>query len=321
MVNKKIVCFGGGSAVPNAILKELKKKPVEIKSIVSMLESGGSSGQLRTDFKTLPAGDIRKHLVALSDASDWKKQLFTLRIGRETFDGGHKGHAFGNVFISGLEHIHNDFEKALEITHEFLEVKKHRVLPATIERSHIYAVLENGELIFGEDEIDMPLKHDPCIKIKELKLTKKVKSYPKALEAVEDANLITIGPGDLYSSLLPCFLSQEMARALKKTKAKKVFICNLMTKFGETQDFSVKDFTEEIEKYIGSPLDFVIYNNNIPSLKRIKEYRNGGSLTIEPAKMDKNLDEKKFIGQDVLFDKGPVWHDPEKLVKLIMSLV
>lgn len=318
---KKIVCFGGGNALSNAVLKELKKAPVEIKSIVSMLESGGSSGQLRIDFKTLPAGDIRRHLVALSDAPDWKKQLFALRIGRETFDGGHKGHAFGNVFISGLEHIHNDFEKALEITHEFLEIKKHRVLPATIEHSHIYAVLENDELIFGEDEIDIPLKHNPCIKIKELKLSKKVRSYPKALKAVGDANLITIGPGDLYSSLIPCFLSQEMARALKETKAKKVFICNLMTKFGETQDFSVRDFTEEIEKYIGSPADFVIYNTNVPSLKRIKEYRNGGSSTIEPAKVDKNLDEKKFIGRDVLFDKGPVWHDPEKLVKLIMSLV
>jgi len=317
---KKIVCFGGGNAVPNAVLKELKKAPVEIKSIVSMLESGGSSGQLRIDFKTLPAGDIRRHLIAFSDAPDWKKQLFTLRIGREIFDGGHKGHAFGNVFISGLEYIHKDFEKALEITHEFLEVKKHRVLPATIEYGNIYAILENNEIIFGEDEIDVPLRHKSNLKIKEVKLTKEVKSYPKALEAVDGADLIIIGPGDLYSSLLPCFLPQGMSRVLRKTKAKKVFVCNLMTKIGETQNFSVRDFTNEVEKYIDCSLDFIIYNNNLPSKKRIKEYKNSGSLTIEPAEIDKSLDKKKFIEKNVILDKGPIWHDPKKLIKTIMEL-
>lgn len=318
---KKIICFGGGTAVPNAILKELKKKPVIIKSIVSMLENGGSSGQLRTDFKTLPAGDVRRHLIALSSAPEWKKKLFVLRVGRELFDDGHKGHVFGNIFISGLEYICKDFAKALDIARRFLEIKKHRVLPATIEHSHIYAVLKSGEIIFGEDEIDIPVRHKENLKIKEVRLTKEVKAYPQALREIGDADLIVIGPGDLYSSLLPCFLPQGMSRALKETKARKVFVCNLMTKTGETENFSVKDFTDETEKYIGYPLDFVIYNTNFPSRKRIKEYKKSGSLTIELTKIDKDLDKKKFIGKNVVLDKGPVWHDPKKLVKVIMSLL
>lgn len=306
--------------MPNAILKELKKNPVEIKSIVSMLESGGSSGQLRTDFKTLPAGDVRRHLIALSNAPDWKKKLFALRVGRELFDDGHKGHVFGNIFISGLEYICKDFIKALDIAHRFLEIKKHRVLPATIEYSHIYAVLKSGEVIFGEDEIDISIRHNSNLKIKEVRLTKEVKAYPKALKAIDDADIIVIGPGDLYSSLLPCFLPQGMTRALKKAKARKVFVCNLMTKKGETKNFSVKNFASEVEKYIGCPLDFIIYNTNFPSKKRIKEYQNLGSLAIEPTKIDKGLDKKKFIGKDVILDKGPIWHDPKKLVKVLSEI-
>lgn len=319
---KKIVCFGGGNAVPNAILKELKeKKAVEIKSIVSMLENGGSSGQLRIDFKTLPAGDVRRHLIALSGAENWKKELFALRFGRELFDDGHKGHVFGNIFISGLEYLQKDFVKALDIAHRFLEIKKHRVLPATIEHGHIYAVLKNGEVIFGEDEIDIPVRHKPNLKIKEVKVTKEVEAYPLALKAVGGADMIIIGPGDLYSSLLPCFLPQGMARAIREAKAKKIFVCNLMTKTGETQNFSVKDFTSEVEKYISCPPDITIYNTNFPSKKRIKEYQNSGSLTIEPAKINKSLDKKKFVGRDVILEKGPIWHDPQKLVNAIMNLL
>lgn len=307
--------------MPKTVLVSLVKYPVQISTIVSMLDSGGSSAQFRIDFKTLPAGDIRRHLIAFSNAPDWKKQLFALRVGRETFDGGHKGHAFGNVFISGLEHIHKDFEKALEITHEFLEVKKHRVLPATVEHSHIYAILENDEFIFGEDEIDVPLKHDPKLKIKDLLLTKKVKAYLPAIDAVVKADIITIGPGDLYSSLVPCFLPEGMEEALQKTKAKKILIVNAMTKLGETNDYSVMDFAKEAEKYMGCPLDFVIYNAEIPDKKRIEEYKKEESSVTEMVKVNGGLAGKKFIGAKILTEKSAIIYDPEKLVKIIMSLI
>ncbi len=319
-MKKEIVCFGGGSAISKTTLTGLKKYPVKISAISSMLDSGGSSAQFRVDFKTLPAGDIRRHLIAFSNASSWKKELFALRVGREIFDGGHKGHSFGNIFVSGLEHIFQDFEKAMKVAHEFLEIKDHKALPATTEHSHIYAILENEEVVFGEDEIDVPQRHNPKLKIKKLLLTKKVKAYSPVIDAISKADLIVIGPGDLYSSVLPCFLPNGIAKALQKTKAKKIFICNTMTKLGETNEFSVLDFVNEIEKYIGCSLDFVIYNKEISSKERIDEHKKNAIGILEPVKIDKELDDKKFIGGNILIKDGPIFHDPDVLAKLIMSL-
>ncbi len=320
-MKKEVVCFGGGSAMSKTTLIGLKNYPVKLSAVSSMLDSGGSSAQFSIDFKTLPAGDIRRHLITLSDAPSWKKELFALRIGREIFDGGHKGHSFGNIFVSGLEHIFQDFEKAMEVAHEFLEIKDHKALPATMERSHIYAILESGEVIFGEDEIDVPQKHDPKLKIKKLLLTKKIKAYAPVVDAVSKADLIVIGPGDLYSSLLPCFLPEGIAEALQKTKAKKVLVCNAMTKLGETNNFSVLDFADEMEKYLGCPLDFVIYNNEIPSKERISKYKKEESGILELVRIDKKLDSKKFIGSNVLTKDGPIFYDPDILAELIMSLI
>ena len=320
-MKKEIVCFGGGSAVSKTTLIGLKKYPVKLSAVCSMLDSGGSSAQFSIDFKTLPAGDIRRHLIAFSDAPSWKKELFGLRVGREIFDGGHKGHSFGNIFVSGLEHIFQDFERAMKISHEFLEIEVHRALPATIEQSHIYAVLEGGEVIFGEDEIDVPQKHNPELKIEKLLLTKKVKVYPPVIDAVSRADLIVIGPGDIYSSLLPCFLPNGIAEALRKTKAKKIFVCNTMTKQGETNDFSVLDFANKIEEYIDCPLDFVIYNKEISSEERVYKHKKNSIGILEPVKIDKELHDKKFIGGNILIKDGPIFHDPDVLAKLIMSLV
>ena len=319
-MKKEIVCFGGGSAMSKTTLIGLKKYPVKLFTVCSMLDSGGSSAQFRVDFKTLPAGDIRRHLIALSDAPSWKKELFDLRIGREIFDGGHKGHSFGNIFVSGLEHIFQDFEKAMEISHEFLEIKDHKAFPATIEQSHIYAILENGEVIFGEDEIDIPQRHNPKLKIKKLFLTKKIKAYPRTIDAILKSDLIVIGPGDLYSSLLPCFLPDGITEALQKTKAKKIFVCNTMTKHGETNGFSVLDFANKIEEYMGCCLDFVIYNKEISSKERIDKHKENALGILEPVKINKELDDKKFIGSNILIKDGPIFHDPDVLAKLIMSL-
>ena len=319
-MKKEIVCFGGGSAMSKTTLIGLKKYPVKLFTVCSMLDSGGSSAQFRVDFKTLPAGDIRRHLIALSDAPSWKKELFDLRIGREIFDGGHKGHSFGNIFVSGLEHIFQDFEKAMEISHEFLEIKDHKAFPATIEQSHIYAILENGEVIFGEDEIDIPQRHNPKLKIKKLFLTKKIKAYLRTIDAILKSDLIVIGPGDLYSSLLPCFLPDGITEALQKTKARKVFVCNTMTKHGETNGFSVLDFANKIEEYMDCCLDFVIYNKEISSKERIAEHKKNALGILEPVRINKELDTKKFIGGNILIKDGPIFHDPDVLAKLIMSL-
>jgi uncharacterized cofD-like protein len=318
---RKIVCFGGGNAVPRLIMEPLKKYPVKITGITPMVDNGGSAGQIREDFGVLPPGDIRRHILALSDAPDWKKELLKFRFGHEVFAGGHKGHNFANVLIGGLEYILKDYRKVLKVMHDFMEVKKqYQALPATIDKVQILAVLENGKIIEGEDEIDVPQKHSPRLKIEKVYLKPKGKVFPLAKKAVIEADLITLGPGDLYSSVIPCLLSKGMKDAVKKSKAKKVFICNAMTKLGETNGFSVLNFTKEVERYTGCPLSFVLYNTNTPDKKRVKHYKKEEPLILDLVKIDKDLDKKKFIGKNLLINSGPIVYDSKKVVKTILNL-
>ncbi len=161
----------------------------------------------------------------------------------------------------------------------------------------------------------------------------KAKAYPKAIEAIINADLITIGPGDLYSSLVQILLTEGVPEAIRKSKAKKVYICNLMTKYGETNNFTVSDFVKEIEKYLRSSVDYVVYNTKKPSKKRLLNYKKSynppfvseKSLHSAPILLDlvginKELSsDKKFIGQDLLPSSGPIIHDPNKLAKIILN--
>lgn len=306
--------------MPKAVLEPLKKKQAEITSVTSMLESGGSTGQLRKDLNILPPGDISRHLVALSDSPNWKRELFLFRFGNEKFPGGHKGHRFGTVFIAGLEYFLKDFKGALKIAHEFLEIKKHKALPATIERVHAWATLENGKSIKGEDEIDVPKLHDGNLKIKEVYLKPVASAYRLVLDSIKKADFLIFGPGDLYSSIIPCFLPKGIKGAIKKSRAKKIFLCNLMTKFGETNNFSVLDFAGEIESYIGCKLDFVVYNTNIPQKERIKTFKKKDKSALYPVRIDEGLDSNKFKGYSLLAESGSIVHDPKKTIKVLTKL-
>jgi len=318
---KEIICFGGGNVIPKVVLEPLKKYQVKIISVTSMTESGGSTGQLGKDFNVLPAGDISRHLVGLSDAPEWKKKLFYLRFGREKFPGGHIGHRFGTVFISLTEYVLGDFKKALKSAHDFMEVRKHKVLPATLNKTQLMAELEDEKIIEGEDEIDVPKKHDSRLKIKRVFLKPKAKAYKPVLEAIKNGDLIVFGPGDLYSSIIPCFLPKGIKKALQRSKAKKVFICSLMTKRGETNKFSVLDFTDEIEKYIGCVLDFVIFNNFFPNKKIKEKYKKENPTLLNFVNFDKSLaDNKKFIGANLLPPSRLITHHPNKLAKIILSI-
>lgn len=323
IMKKQIVCFGGGNAMPNAVLYELKKYPVQITTVASMVDNGGSTGQLRKDFGVLPPGDIRRHLLALSSAAKWKKNLWNFKFGSEDFGGGHKGHNFANIFLTGLEHTIKNYDEVLKIAHNFLEIEQHQILPATVERVHLLAVLENKEIIYGESEIDIPKKHNSDLKIKKIYLKSKARAHPavlKTLKTLKKTDLISIGPGDLYSSLLPCFLPNEISGAMAKSKAKKVLICNTMTKPGETNDFSVLDFVNETEKYIKCELDLVIYNKQLISLNKIKRCQKENPLILKMVRVDNELDKNKFIKTRILDKKELVIYDSSKLVKLIMSL-
>ena len=323
-VSLRVVCFGGGSALPKVVLAGLKNYPVMITSVTSMTESGGSTGQLRKDLNILPSGDISRHLISLSSAPQWKRSLFYSRFGKNKFSEEHTGHRFGTFFISISEYLSKDFEKALQFVRDFLEVKKHQSLPATLGKTDLLAVLMNGQTIKGEGEIDVPKKHNPKLKIKKVYLKPKVKAYPPVLAAIRKADLIVIGPGDIYSSLIPCFLPDGIKKAVQRSKSIKILVCNIMTKRGESDNFTVMDFVREIEKYIGCSFDFVLYNNKIPDKNRIREYKKEKPLFVDLVRIDSLIksgrDSSRFIGDNLLTRKGPLLHDPNKVARILLKL-
>jgi len=313
---KHIVCLGGGNAMPKSVLVGLKNQPVKLSVVCAMLDSGGSAGRLRKDYNIVSPGDIRRAFIALANTSPAIEHLLNYRF--ET--GELKGHNFANLLITALELATNDYEKTFQTIKEILNVP-HEVLPVTLDNSNIFAVLESGKVIEGETNIDVP-KHNGNLRIKKVYLNPKAKAYPKTVEAINKADLIIIGPGDLYSSLAQILLTEGISEAIKKSKAKKVYICNAMTKFGETNNFSVLDFVKEIEKFLGGELDCVIYNTKKPSFRRLFVYKKTHPELLDLVKFDEDLfKNKKFIGKDILISSGPIVHNPEKLSKIILSLL
>ncbi len=313
-MSKKIVCLGGGNAMPKAVLQGLKKYPVNLSVICAMLDSGGSAGRLRKDYKIISPGDIRRALIALANTSPAIKNLFNYRFQV----GGLKGHNFANLFITALELTTNDYEKTIKEISKVLNVKS-KVLPVTLDKADLCALLENGKVIRGEDNIDVP-KHNKNLKIKKVFLKPKVNAYPPALEVIKKADLIVIGPGDLYSTLAQILLTKGISEAIQKSKAKKVYICNLMTKYGETNEFKVLDFVNEIEKYLGNELDYVIYNNFTPFPQIIRNYKKKHPELLGMVKINENLPKAKFIGKNLLSKNELIEHSPKKLAKILMKI-
>jgi len=321
MKKKHIVCLGGGNAMPRAVLVELKKYPVKISVICAMLDSGGSAGRLRKDYKIVSPGDIRRAFIALSNTSPVIEELFDFR-----FKGGElKDHNFANLFITALELATNDYEKTSRAIKKILNVQ-HEVLPVTLDNSNVFAVLENGKVIKGEANIDIP-KHNGNLRIKRVFLKPRARAYAKAIEAIKNADLIIIGPGDLYSSLAQILLTYGIPQAIRKSKAKKVYICNLMTKYGETNNFTVLYFVKEVEKFLDQELNYVIYNTGKPSGKRLIEYKKKHPELLDLVRFDKKpapyrneVSGAEFIGTDLLIKSDDIIHDPKKLVKIILNL-
>lgn len=308
---KKIACLGGGNGMPKTVLAGLKKYPVSLSVISATLDTGGSAGRLRKGFKTgISFGDIRRAALALSEADAETKKYFASR----DWDG----HVVANVFCTAVAAATGSLEKAIDKLKERLKVpSRHKLLPVTLDDANICAVLENGETVVGETNIDIP-KHNGKLKIEKVYLAPPAKAYPKAIEAIKEADLIIIGPGDLYSSLAHVLLVEGIPGALKKAKAKKVYICNLMTKYGETNNFTVADFTREVEKFIGTKLDYVIYNTRRPDSERTSLYKKEHPELLEVVE-NKNND-ARFIGENLIFPLGPIVHDPNKLAKIILSI-
>jgi len=312
---KKIVTVGGGTGT-FVMLSGLRDYPLNISAIVSMADNGGSTGILREEIGVLPPGDVRRALVALSSQSQKILiNLFNYRFNEGTFNG----HSFGNIFLAALEKITGNTQRAIDEAGKMLDVRG-KIFPSTLTKCHLFAQLQNEKIIKGETNIDIP-KHNANTPIKKVWLKPKVKANPKALQAIQNADFIVIGPGDLYTSIIPNLLCSGIKNALLKSRAKKIYVVNLMTKFGETNNFKASDFVKTIEKYTKKNLlNFIILNNKMPTKKRLEKYK---EEKAEPVEIDeKNLPQSaQIIKADLLRPRGFIRHDPSKLAKIIFQIV
>lgn len=319
MKRKQIVAIGGGTGT-FTILSGLKKHPVDLAAVVAMADDGGSTGVLRDEMGVLPPGDIRQCLVALSEEDVLMRALMNYRFE----NGGLQGHSFGNLLLSALEKITGSFEEAIEKAAEILRIDG-KVIPATLDNVKLVAEA-NGHILYGEKMIDT---HD-LTDLTRILLQPKATANPRAVEAIRHADAIVIGPGDLYTSLLQILLIEGIAKAIRESKAKRIFVCNLMNKKGHTDGFSVQTFADRIEHYLGGPLDLVLFNSEKPSVSLVSRYAREGT----PVAVDRRLPKDKFVGSKLLRngahgrqDKTDrvrrtfIRHDPERLAALIMENV
>lgn len=258
ITRQKIVTIGGGTG-SFVVLSGLKHYPTDITAIVSMADDGGSTGVLRDELGVLPPGDIRQCLVALSESSHTMRDIFNYRFGEGTFGG----HSFGNIFLSTLEKVTGSFDKAVDVASKILKIRG-KVIPVTLKNVRLVACLDSGKKITGEHFIN----EADLSNLKKMQIRPRASINPEAAHAVAKADKIIINPGNIFCSIIPNFLIDGMPEALRKSKARKIYICNLMTKLGHTHNFKVIDNILEFEKYIGKDvIDCVIYNKERPNIE------------------------------------------------------
>lgn len=282
----KIAVIGGGTG-SFTILSALKGHTKQLAAIVNMVDDGGSTGVLRDELGALPPGDIRQCLVALS-ASPKVRDLFDYRFEEGTFGG----HPFGNILLTALEKVTGSFQEAVQTASEILRING-VVIPATLDNIRLKMEWPDSSIILhGERVIDSYyFKQDPRKAV--LSLLPSAKANPTAIAAIEQADMVVVCPGDLYTSLGPLLIIDGVAEALKSTKAICVYVSNLVTKKGQTTGFSVSDHASEIERFVGAPfLDYVLYNDQKPSSTIVKKYKKEEAFSI---KIDKNqLNKAKY---------------------------
>lgn len=315
-MSKNVVVIGGGTGV-FTVLTGLKEYPHDLSAIVSMADDGGSTGVLREEFGVLPPGDIRRALIALS-TTDNKilSELFNFR-----FDEGSslKGHSLGNLLLASLEKITGSFDKAVAQAVKILNVKG-KVIPVTLKNTKLFAELEDGSIISGETNIDIP-KHNGNLKIKRIYLDPKVEANSHAIRAIKNADMIIIGPGDLYTSIIPNLLVADVADAIQNSKAKVCYIVNIMTKFGETNDYEASSFVKVVEGYIGQGrINYCVINTQRPVGNVLKRYLLERDEIVRFDKKNFNPEMNVITGR--FLRRGQfLRHDPKKLAAALSEII
>jgi len=325
---KKIAVISGGTG-GFTVLSGLKKYDLDITAVVSMADDGGSTGRLRDELGVLPPGDIRQCLVALSKESKALRDLFNYR-----FESGQlKGHSLGNLFLSASEKMKGSFADGLKTVEKVLNIKG-RVLPVTNDNTKLCVELESGEILKGQNEINhyYDLQEEG---VKKIFLSPKARANEEALKKIREADLIVIGPGNHYCSVIPNLIVKEIPQAIFESKAKVVYVCNLVNKKGHSEKFDLKDYADSINSFFPKPrIDFVLYNKEKPDEKLSKKYEREGEVLVEYDSSFKAKEYEVVVAEmlsktvpeyskaDSITDiRSLIRHDSEKLAKQIVGLI
>ena len=313
-----VVTIGGGSG-QYALLSGLKNlKGIRISAVVSMMDSGGSTGRLRDELGTLPPGDILKCILALSPHQDTARVIFQKRFNK---DRRLKGHNAGNMLLTMLSRYTGSFPAGVQALAEILDAKG-EILPVTIDRATLVAELTDGSRIYGESAIDTPRGHQRET-IRDVYLvphhSDAITVYPPVLEAIADADIIILGPGDLFTSIIPNLIVPGLREKLSAVSAPIYHVVNIMTKFGETNHFQASDFISTIEGFTGRKISGTIVNTRRPDDRLLSLYRKQKAEFVDVGYPD---DGCQLFLEDLLETSGDVIrHDPEKLAGLIERII
>ncbi|MBU7317697.1 gluconeogenesis factor YvcK family protein [Paenibacillus oleatilyticus] len=309
----RIVVIGGGTGL-SVMLRGLKHKPVDITAIVTVADDGGSSGILRSELEMIPPGDIRNVLSALADVEPLLGQLLDYRFDK---GNGLAGHSLGNLMLAAMCDITGDFVTGVRELSRVLAVRG-RVLPASDHSIVLRALMEDGSIVEGESNIPKARGVIRRVFIE----PKDVRALPEALEALREADAILVGPGSLYTSILPNLLVPEIAKTIIESNALKIFICNVMTQPGETDDYKVSDHLKAVRDHVGSDLfDYVIVNNGVIPEQVQSKYAEQGAKIV-PLDLDEVTKQGyKVIADQLVLFRTYLRHDAEKLSQHIYQLV
>lgn len=328
--NKSFVVIGGGTGT-FSVLSGLKKYSDNITAIVSMADSGGSAKKERDEWGLLPSSDIRKSLLALADVSDRDslilRKLFEYRFAKGV---GLSGMTFGNLFLVALSDITKSQSRAIKMSSELLRTKG-MVLPVSYDKVHLAAEYEDGSVVVGEHDIDEPV-HNGKIRITRLFTKPKAEVSPEVVTKIESADVLIIGPGGFYTTVIANLAVNGVVEAIKKSRAIKIFILNLMTEYGQTYAFSAKTFIEELDKYLDVKLlDYIIFNDRPIPDDILKKYKRSQAVPVV-----NDLNKKynfRIISTDLLSEKrikrqpgdtlrrSLIRHDPDKIARICLKIV
>ncbi len=307
-----IVVIGGGTGL-HTLLRGLKQYTSNITAVVTVFDSGGSSGQLREDMGVLPPGDIRNCLVALSARESLMTDLFQYRFR----DGNLQGHSFGNLFITAMSEVTGDFPKAIEKSSEILAIRG-KVLPSSIDDVTLCARLKNKQLVRGENHISESKDGIENIFIQ----PSEVLPLPETIQAINKADAIILGPGSLYTSVICNLLVKNIPESICQSNALKIYICNVMTQPGETEGYSASMHLVELINYLRQNcIDYALVNKSVLSKKIALKYEKEGAYMVNDDLKETYENSTRIVRQDLLSQQNFARHDSDKIAKLIMEII